>query len=644
MRSLFFIMTNYFYSYIILEIFCTVLFFNTETCLLADGDIGYDSFKRDDVFFQNLDIKKTDLKKHQFLVELGLNYRESMVTGNFTKEDLPVIFKFASDYTEEDLAVFFLTEAAMIPSIKEDVLSFIKKLADNKKDAKKIQLTYAELLIDNGKKEEALAYLQQASKLVFQDINTNDDKQNFYNSAILSKTLLLLTERSRLNSNNLDFLNEKISFRHKLEKYDSLFKVSNVVNALFVSCYQDVVNAPRTLAVFLPLFSKEVEYISELVFLLKKSLHSLLNNNSISENYETVELQQPFQIIYQLGFQSEMLQEALIHLAEHENHTESLLLISFILDNDNKDYPVAAKALTNIFSSIKKPSNQLLLLYANILRKAKKFEESSRFFRILGGKNSQLSFFLQEVAINLFSEGKYKDCVVILKHVENSFQNHYLASLCFLAMQQYHNAYQEILIAKKLDQEKTATLSFAMLQAEISEKIFNIEHFEGILIPYLDKEKDNAELYNMLGYVFAEHDYKLNDAMKYISYALKLEPLNSAFLDSCAWIYYKKRDYVNAKKMIDNALRLTKINEIDAVVLSHAGDIYFVNGDKENALKFWKRAVFLNSKDADYDGLEWRINGGTPERWEKYKKMIQATHDQFTENEIPFIINFPPND
>ena len=55
---------------------------------------------------------------------------------------------------------------------------------------------------------------------------------------------------------------------------------------------------------------------------------------------------------------------------------------------------------------------------------------------------------------------------------------------------------------------------------------------------------------------------------------------------------FKRKEYTEAKEMIDGAL--TNTDEPTGEIYEHAGDIYFMNGQPEEALDFWKKALALD--------------------------------------------------
>lgn len=85
------------------------------------------------------------------------------------------------------------------------------------------------------------------------------------------------------------------------------------------------------------------------------------------------------------------------------------------------------------------------------------------------------------------------------------------------------------------------------------------------------------------------------DKAEEMSYkTVKAEPTNATFLDTYAWILFEKGNYAEARIYIDNAIKSDK--EQSDVLLEHCGDIYFMNGDVDGALKYWKKALEKGSE------------------------------------------------
>ena len=88
------------------------------------------------------------------------------------------------------------------------------------------------------------------------------------------------------------------------------------------------------------------------------------------------------------------------------------------------------------------------------------------------------------------------------------------------------------------------------------------------------------------------HDLDKAEEMSYKT--VKAEPNNSTYLDTYAWILFEKGNYAEARIYIDNAMK--NDGEKSDVIVEHCGDIYFMTGDAEGALKYWKKALEMGSE------------------------------------------------
>lgn len=85
------------------------------------------------------------------------------------------------------------------------------------------------------------------------------------------------------------------------------------------------------------------------------------------------------------------------------------------------------------------------------------------------------------------------------------------------------------------------------------------------------------------------------DRAEEMSYkTVKAEPGNSTYLDTYAWILFEKGDYVQARLFIDDALKSG--GEESDVIIEHAGDIYYMSGDVDGAVKLWLKAREMGSE------------------------------------------------
>ncbi|MDE5649887.1 MAG: tetratricopeptide repeat protein, partial [Duncaniella sp.] len=96
---------------------------------------------------------------------------------------------------------------------------------------------------------------------------------------------------------------------------------------------------------------------------------------------------------------------------------------------------------------------------------------------------------------------------------------------------------------------------------------------------------------NNSAYYLACEGRDLDEALRMIETVMAAEPDNPTSMDTYAWVLFKRKDYAKAREVIDRTMELSE--EESADILEHAGDIYFMDGEPDEAVEFWKKALVL---------------------------------------------------
>lgn len=122
---------------------------------------------------------------------------------------------------------------------------------------------------------------------------------------------------------------------------------------------------------------------------------------------------------------------------------------------------------------------------------------------------------------------------------------------------------------------------------------------------------ENYMAMNNFAYFCACEGVELSAAQLYASVASTAEPENISFIDTYAWVMFKRENYVRAKELIDKALELLKEGDWPestmAEVYEHAGDICSMTGDTDRAMTFWKKANALKPSEALKLKMEFKM-------------------------------------
>jgi tetratricopeptide (TPR) repeat protein len=148
-------------------------------------------------------------------------------------------------------------------------------------------------------------------------------------------------------------------------------------------------------------------------------------------------------------------------------------------------------------------------------------------------------------------------------------------------------AESELAEAEKLTEGGDGAEYIHFLRGALYERQKKFERAEAEFRRVIEINPESALALNYLGYMFADQNTKLEEAVELIERALKLDPYNGAYLDSLGWAYFRLGKLELAEEYLLRALqRLSR----DPTIHDHLGDVYFKTGRYALAEKAWERA------------------------------------------------------
>ena len=115
----------------------------------------------------------------------------------------------------------------------------------------------------------------------------------------------------------------------------------------------------------------------------------------------------------------------------------------------------------------------------------------------------------------------------------------------------------------------------------------------------LKYDAESAYVLNNYSYYLSLRKTNLEKAKQMSAYSNKLDPNNSSFLDTYAWILFQLNDFAGAKEWQEKAMKAD--GSKSGTILEHYGDILFQLGNKDEALKYWKQAKELGTDSGTID-------------------------------------------
>jgi len=124
-------------------------------------------------------------------------------------------------------------------------------------------------------------------------------------------------------------------------------------------------------------------------------------------------------------------------------------------------------------------------------------------------------------------------------------------------------------------------------RAMLGEKIGRLDVLEADLKTIIEREPNNAQALNALGYTLADHTERYEEAYSYIERAYALNPDDFYILDSMGWVLYRLGRLDEAVEYLTRARNIKD----DPEVAAHLGEVLWVMGDKAAARDVWDSAL-----------------------------------------------------
>jgi len=133
----------------------------------------------------------------------------------------------------------------------------------------------------------------------------------------------------------------------------------------------------------------------------------------------------------------------------------------------------------------------------------------------------------------------------------------------------------------------------------------NWEKAELDFLQSLKIKRDSPNVLNYLAYGWIERDIRIDESFVMLTDAYNANPDSHYILDSLAWAYFKKKDYVKAAELMEEVIDMVPG---EAISLDHLGDIYFAMNRKREAIYFWRQAKDLAKPEGELiDNIEKKL-------------------------------------
>jgi tetratricopeptide (TPR) repeat protein len=227
-----------------------------------------------------------------------------------------------------------------------------------------------------------------------------------------------------------------------------------------------------------------------------------------------------------------------------------------------------------------------------IYRDQKQWAEATRVAKEAAAKFPQEKGIKLALANQLADEGKADESVQLakslLKGTAEDRDTYVMMSQLYSRLKRWPDAEDAIIQAGKLSSRPDEKIDMQFALGSIYERQKKYDQAEQTFRQVLQQEPNHSRTLNYLGYMLADHNSHLEEALALIKKALVIEPQNGAYLESLGWAYFKLGNFDQAEENLRKAADKTPN---DATIQDHLGELYARTGRLKMAAAHWERAV-----------------------------------------------------
>ena len=225
-------------------------------------------------------------------------------------------------------------------------------------------------------------------------------------------------------------------------------------------------------------------------------------------------------------------------------------------------------------------------------REQKQWADAARVTREASSKFPNDKSLKLALATQLADDGKADESIQmaksLLKGGPEDRETYIGLSQIYARLKRWKESEEALVQAEKLSPRNEDKETILFLQGSVYERQKKYDLAEQSFRQVLQQDPTNAQNLNYLGYMLADRNTRLEEALTLIKKAIALDPQNAAYLDSLGWAYFRLGDYEQAE---ENLRKAAEKSPNDATMHDHLGELYAKTGRLKLAAAHWERAL-----------------------------------------------------
>ena len=233
-------------------------------------------------------------------------------------------------------------------------------------------------------------------------------------------------------------------------------------------------------------------------------------------------------------------------------------------------------------------------LHSDFLKKDHKLAEARNELEYILSKDKNNYLIWEELLLMCNEMGDttcmYRHGIEAIKYFPEQHLPYALSGIALMMQKQFAEALPLFEKGVELTDDKPELRS--QFYSYLADCYYNLDSVERAFKMFDEVLKINPNdilVLNNYAYYLSLRNERLALAEKMSSQAVAMESDNATYLDTYAWVLYKRGEYSQARYYIK--LAIEKDKDPSGVLYEHYGDILYRSGEHQEALKMWKKAA-----------------------------------------------------
>ena len=233
-------------------------------------------------------------------------------------------------------------------------------------------------------------------------------------------------------------------------------------------------------------------------------------------------------------------------------------------------------------------------LHSDFLKKDHKLAEARNELEYILSKDKNNYLIWEELLLMCNEMGDttcmYRHGIEAIKYFPEQPLPYALSGIALMMQKQFAEALPLFEKGVELTDDKPELRSqFYSYLADCYYNLDSVERAFKMFDEVLKINPNHIMVLNNYAYYLSLRNERLALAEKMSSQAVAMESDNATYLDTYAWVLYKRGEYSQARYYIK--LAIEKDKDPSGVLYEHYGDILYRSGEHQEALKMWKKAA-----------------------------------------------------